>query len=87
MASHLKLTNNGTHRAPYGSIGAAIKALREKNLWTQVQLAKKVDRTQSAIASYESGRICPSVETVRDLAYVFNVPLEMLLSHKRSLFA
>jgi DNA-binding XRE family transcriptional regulator len=85
--AHITLTNDGSLRAPHGTIGNAIRKLREKNQWTQEQLGKRVNRTQSAIASYESGRICPSVKTVKLLALEFRVPVEFILAHRRSLFA
>lgn len=79
--------SNAGIRAPHGTIGNAIRALREKNGLTQVRLADKIKRTQSTIASYESGRIAPSLMTVRRLATELNVPVEFLLAHKRSLFS
>lgn len=86
MDPHIKLTNKGEHRSPYGSLGNAIKTLREKRQLTQEQLGKKVQRTQSAIASYESERICPSLKTLQRMAIEFNVPMELMLSHRRSMF-
>jgi DNA-binding XRE family transcriptional regulator len=84
--AHITPTNDGSLRAPHGTIGNAIKKLREKNGWTQIQLATKIGRTQSAIASYESGRICPSVGTAKLLAIALNVPIEFILAHRRALF-
>lgn len=79
-------TNDGTFRAPHGTIGNAIKNLRVERALTQEQLAKKTDCTQSAVASWESGRTCPSVKKVKMLAAIFNVPLEFILGHRRTLF-
>ncbi len=83
---HITLTNDGSLRAPHGTIGNAIRKLREKNQWTQWQLGERVGVTQSAIASYESGRICPSVKVAKLMSIEFNVPLEFILAHRRSLF-
>jgi transcriptional regulator with XRE-family HTH domain len=83
----IKLTNDGSLRAPYGTLGNAIKVLREKRMWTQVQLAKRLGLTQSTVASYESTRILPSEKTLKKLASEFNVPIELLLAHRRTLFA
>lgn len=85
--AHITLTNKGDRRAPHGSIGNAIKVLRLKRQLTQEQLGKKVYRTQSAIASYESGRICPSVKTTQLLAIELDVPVDYILAHRRTLFA
>lgn len=76
-----------TVRAPYGTLGNAIKTLREKRLWTQAQLAKRIGVTQPAITAYERGRICPSAMKTQLLAIELNVPIEMLLAHRRTLFA
>ncbi len=83
---HITLTNDGSFRAPHGTIGNAIRQLRQERQWTQEQLGKRVNRTQPAIASYESGRICPSLKTAQLMAIEFNVPLEFMLAHRRSLF-
>lgn len=73
-------------RTPHGTLANALRQLRlQKNL-TQCQLAKRIDRTQSAIASYESGRIAPSMKTAQLLAIELSVPYEFLLGHRRSLF-
>lgn len=85
--AHIKSTNDGSFRAPHGTIGNAIRALRLERRWTQAQLAERVRRTQSTIAYYENGRLCPSVATAKLLAIEFNVPLEFILAHRRTLFA
>lgn len=84
--AHITSTNDGTFRAPHGTIGNAIRTLRKKCGWTQEQLGKRIGCTQSAIASYESGRICPSYKLANLLAVELNVPLEFILAHRRRLF-
>lgn len=84
--AHITLTNDGTQRVPHGTIGMAIKKLRVERQITQEQLAKKVGVSQSAVASWEHGRICPSVKSVQLLAREFNVPASFILAHRRSLF-
>jgi len=84
--AHITSTNDGSLRAPYGTIGNAIKKLRKERNLTQEQLAKKCECTQSAVASWESGRTCPSTRRASLLAVVFNVPLELILGHRRRLF-
>lgn len=54
--------------------------------WTQEQLAKKIYVTQSAIASYESGRMCPSVYRCKLLSMEFDCTLEFILGHRKRLF-
>lgn len=87
MIKQVTLYSDPTLRPPYGTIGNAVKKLREKQQWTQTQLAKRIRVSQSAVAAYEAGRICPSVKTVKLMALEFNVALEFLMAHKRSLFA
>lgn len=80
------MTNTHALRTPYGSIGNAIRSLRLKRGLTQLELAKAIKRTQSAVASYESGRICPSLMSAKRIASALNVPVEFLIGHRRSLF-
>lgn len=84
--SHITSTNDGSFRAPYGTVGNAIKNLRIKQHLTQEQLAKKVEVTQSAVASWESGRTCPKTRRVQLLAAIFNIPMEFILGHRKRLF-
>lgn len=74
-------------RRPYGTLSNAIYRLRINRQLTQVQLARQIDVSQPAVASYESGRIMPSEETLRKMAYVLNVSYDLLACHKRTLFA
>ena len=85
--AHITLTNDGSIRAPYGTVANAIKTLRTKRELSQQKLADKTGVTQSAVASWESGRTCPSVKRAKLLAIVFDVPLELILAHRRTLFA
>lgn len=64
----------------------AIKKLREERGLTQTKLAQKLGVDQSTVASWEMGRICPSVKRAKLLANVFRVPLEFILAHRRTLF-
>lgn len=84
--SHITSTNDGSFRAPHGTIGNAIKNLRLERQLTQEQLAKKVGVTQSAVASWESGRTCPKTKKASLLSHVFNVPLEFILGHRKRMF-
>lgn len=84
--AHITPTNDGTFRAPHGTIGNAIRQLRMERGLTQEQLGKKCGVTQSGVASWESGRICPSVKKAQLLAITFNVPLEFILGHRKTLF-
>lgn len=87
MLARITSANDGSLRAPHGTIGMAIKKLRDERQWTQTQLGKKINVSQSAVASYESGRMCPSVKTAQLMSLAFDVPLEFILGHRKSIFS
>lgn len=61
-------------------IGAKIKRLREKQGWTQKQLAGKAGMTREGIAQIEVGmRKTPTLETRKKLAKALEVPITELL--------
>lgn len=63
-------------------IGKRIKELRNKNKFTQTELAEKVGVTKSTIAAYENDSRLPSYEVLIKMAYVFNVTIDSLLSDR-----
>lgn len=56
-----------------------LKQLRKEFDLTQEELAKKVSKTRSTIAGYETERKEPDYETLVLFADFFNVPLDYLL--------
>ena len=60
-------------------MGKRIKELRNKNRYTQIELAKKVGVTKSTIAAYENDSRQPSYEVLIKLATTFNVSVDSLL--------
>ena len=54
------------------------KELREEKGLTQAQLAEKINRTKTVISKYESNTQSPTLETLIDLAVIFNVSLDYL---------
>ena len=56
-----------------------LKALRKENHLTQVQLAKMLNYSYTAIANYESGRNEPSIKDLKKIAAIFHVSLDYLL--------
>lgn len=56
-----------------------LQKLREKEDLTQVQLAKKVGLSSSAIAMYEAGERKPSIEILPTFADYFGVTTDYLL--------
>lgn len=60
-------------------VGRRIRAAREALGWSQGELARRVDRTQTAISYWEAGRRALGVDDLIDLARVLRVPTADLL--------
>jgi len=60
-----------------------IKKLRLSKGWTQLELAKKLNTTQKAIATYETGVRKPSAEKIVELANILEVTTDTLLGVKK----
>jgi transcriptional regulator with XRE-family HTH domain len=56
-----------------------LRQLRENSGWTQKDLAKKLNLTQSTIAYYESDRKKPTLENAIIIAKTFSISLDYLL--------
>lgn len=54
-------------------IGSFIKQLREKEKWSQLDLANKLYVTQQAISSWENGKSIPDIDKLKSLSEIFNV--------------
>ena len=63
----------------YMMIGDRIKQLRLDAKMTQPELAKKLDVTRSAVATYENNSRQPSFQILIRLAHIFNVSTDYLL--------
>ncbi|MCI2113007.1 MAG: helix-turn-helix domain-containing protein [Ruminococcus sp.] len=61
-------------------IGQLILRLRKENNMTQLQLAEKMGISDKAVSKWERGLGCPDIELLTELAGIFNVDLEKLLS-------
>lgn len=61
-------------------IGRLILRLRKENNMTQLQLAEKMGISDKAVSKWERGLGCPDIELITQLAEIFNVDLEKLLS-------
>ena len=54
-------------------------SLRKKNNLTQNELAEKLNYSDNTISRWEHAEITPSIETLAQIAEIFNVSLESLL--------
>lgn len=61
-----------------------LKQLRKEHNLTQEELARKISKTRSTIAGYETERKEPDYETLILLANFFNVPLDYLLGRNNN---
>jgi transcriptional regulator with XRE-family HTH domain len=59
-------------------LGARIRNLRLSRKWTLEALARGVGRSKSAISQIESGKVEPSLQTLRRLAATFRTPIATL---------
>ena len=59
-----------------------ITILRKRAGMSQLELAKKLNTSPSAIGMYEQGRRTPSVDLLIDMANLFGVSLDYLITGK-----
>jgi transcriptional regulator with XRE-family HTH domain len=69
------------------AVGEEVRHIREERGLTQIDLARRMGTTQSAIARLEAGGISPTIPTLRKLADALGVELTLKFeepsSHKR----
>lgn len=53
--------------------------LRKKNNLTQNELAEKINYSDNAISRWEHAEATPSIETLQQIADIFNIPLSSLI--------
>lgn len=57
-----------------------LQELRKQEKWTQEQLAERIHISRAAVSKWESGRGFPNIEALKNLARVFGVSVDQLLS-------
>lgn len=62
------------------TFGKKIQKLRNDNKLTQEQLAKKLYVSRTAVSKWESEKGYPNIETLKDMATLFNITVDELLS-------
>lgn len=61
-------------------IGSKIRELRREKMWTQKDLGNALQMGVGAIANWETGRSTPSKNAIKEMAKLFDVPVEYLTS-------
>ena len=61
-------------------LGARIAALRRQRNWSQNALAEMLNISPSTVGMYEQGRREPSLDTAAELARIFGVSLDYLVT-------
>ncbi len=61
------------------TLGTTIATLREKNNMTQQDLAKMLNFTPQAVSKWENDASEPKLETIREIAKLFNVSISEIL--------
>ncbi len=56
-----------------------LKELREKNNYTQIELANKLKIEQNTYSNYENGKTQPKLKTLIEIADFYQVTLDYLL--------
>jgi len=60
-------------------IADRIRTLRQKNNWSQTDLAGKLGITRSSVNAWELGISTPSTSTIIQLSNIFHVPSDYIL--------
>lgn len=61
------------------TFGQRLKSLRETSMFTQEDLANRVQLSKPNICKYEKGTVEPNIETLLKFSELFNVSLDYLL--------
>lgn len=59
-------------------IGSKIRELRREKMWNQRDLANAIGMSDHTISLWETGRMRPSKNAIKEMAKLFDVPVEYL---------
>ena len=57
------------------SVGENIQNIRKKNNITQEELAEKLNVTRQAVSNWETGKNEPDIETLTNIAQIFDISI------------
>lgn len=61
-----------------------LKYLRQRETWSQAELAKKLGVAKSTISMYEVGKRQPDFETLEAISDLFNVDMNFYWENRRA---
>lgn len=64
-------------------IGNNIKSFRSENSLTQKDLAEKLHVTAQAVSRWENDEVQPDLDTIQEMANIFNVSIEEIINGKK----
>ena len=64
------------------NFGEKIQKLRNQYKWTQEQLAEKLYISRTAVSKWESGKGYPNIDSLKDIAKIFNITIDELFGIK-----
>lgn len=63
------------------TFGVTVRQLRERQAWSQEELAERADLNRSYVGELERGKAIPSLLTLRKLAAALGISLSQLITH------
>lgn len=72
------IMNNGENL----NLGDKLRALREERELTLKEMGEQTDLSLTYLSEIERGAVCPSVDTLRQLANFFDIPVSMLVKNE-----
>ena len=70
--------------AAQGGVGADIRALRKSRSMTLIEFAEKLDRSVGFVSQIERGKSEPSINDLRTIAKIFDVPISFFFGEHDS---
>lgn len=66
------------------SLGEKLRALREERGLTLKEIGQSTDFSFTYLSEIERGSVCPSLDTIKQLAKFFDIPVSMLVNSQKT---
>lgn len=61
------------------AIGQSIKSYRNKAKLTQLELSRKIEKTESTVRKYEAGTVLPPLDVIEDISKILGItPFDLM---------